>query len=102
MKPDTRHDLVERAHLRRPDDTSHTMSRYAPPADLTGVVQRYWVPVWSVPEGRESPQHVLQHPACLVVVAHDYARFYGVVSGLSTTTLRGDGWAVGEIGRAHV
>ncbi len=32
---------------------------------------------------------------CLVVVSNDYARFYGVVSGLSTTTLTGDGWAVG-------
>jgi AraC-like DNA-binding protein len=31
----------------------------------------------------------------LIVVAADYARFYGVVSGLSTTTLSGDGWAVG-------
>ena len=29
------------------------------------------------------------------MVAADYARFYGVVSGLSTTTLTGNGWAVG-------
>jgi AraC-like DNA-binding protein len=38
---------------------------------------------------------VLQYPVSLIVVAADYARFYGVVSGLSTTTLSGDGWAVG-------
>lgn len=96
MEPDTLGgDAVERAHLRRPGDTSHTMSRYPPPADLAGLVQRFWVPVWSVPPGEESPQQVLQHPCCLVVVAPDYARFVGVVRGLSTTTLRGDGWAVG-------
>jgi len=31
---------------------------------------------------------------CLIVISGDYARFYGVVSGLSTTTLAGQGWAV--------
>lgn len=41
------------------------------------------------------PQRVLQHPVSLVVVSGDHARFYGVVSGLSTTTLTGQGWAVG-------
>ena len=34
---------------------------------------------------------------CLVVISDDYARFYGVVSGLSTTTLAGQGWAVGAM-----
>ena len=94
MEPDSR-DLVERAHLRAPDDRSHTMHRYAPPADLAPLVQRFWVPVWSVPPGAESAQHVLQYPVALLVVTPDYARFYGVVTGLSTTTLAGDGWAVG-------
>jgi AraC-like DNA-binding protein len=32
---------------------------------------------------------------CLLVVSDEYARFYGVVSGQSGTTLSGDGWAVG-------
>lgn len=99
MKPDTDPseplDAVERAHLRRPGDRSHVMFRYAAERDLTSLVQRFWLPVWSVPAGDEAPQHVLQYPVCLVVVAHDYARFYGVVSGLSTTTLTGQGWAVG-------
>ena len=35
----------------------------------------------------------------LLVVTPDYARFYGVVSGLSTTTLVGEGWAVGVMSR---
>ena len=98
MKPDSppaRLDLVERAHLRDPRDASHVIHRYEPAPELRGLVQRYWVPVWSVPPGQEAPQSVLQYPIALVVVSDSYARFYGVVSGLSTTTLTGDGWAVG-------
>ncbi|SCX39579.1 transcriptional regulator, AraC family [Klenkia marina] len=94
MEPDST-DAVERAHLRPPGDRSHTMYRYGPPAGLEPLVQRFWVPVWSVPPGQESTQHVLQYPVALLVVAPDYARFYGVVTGLSATTLAGDGWAVG-------
>ena len=98
MKPDSipaRRDLVERAHLKDPRDASHVMHRYAPSRDLTSLLRRFWVPVWSMPSGQEAPQKVLQYPVCLVVVSDDYARFYGVVSGLSTTTLAGEGWAVG-------
>ena len=51
--------------------------------------------MWHLPEGESSEQAVLQYPVCLVVVAHDYARFYGVQSGLSRTTLVGTGWAAG-------
>lgn len=94
MKAD-RSDVVERAHLADPRDATWTMRRYAADASLDGLVSRYWIPVWSVPPGAESVQRVLQYPVALVVVAPDYARFYGVVPGLSTTTLRGDGWAVG-------
>ena len=90
-----RPDLVERAHLKDPRDASHQMHRYAPAPDLSSLLRRFWIPVWSVPSGQEAPQKVLQHPVCLVVVSDDYARFYGVVSGLSTTTLVGEGWAVG-------
>jgi AraC-like DNA-binding protein len=103
MKSDTdpavsgpaRMDRIERAHLRDPADASHTIHRYAPAAEFDGLVQRFWIPVWSVPPGREAPQQVLQYPVALVVVSAEYARFYGVVAGLSTTTLSGDGWAVG-------
>ncbi len=98
MKPDNSpagRDVVERAHLKDPRDASHVMHRYAPSQDLTKLVRRFWVPVWSVPPGQEAPQKVLQYPVCLVVVSGDYARFYGVVSGLSTTTLVGQGWAFG-------
>jgi AraC-like DNA-binding protein len=98
MEPDTAPrplDHVERAHLRAPDDASHVMYRYEAAPEFTGLLERFWIPVWSVPPGREAPQQVLQYPVTLLVVSGDYARFYGVVSGLSTTTLTSDGWAVG-------
>lgn len=88
-------DGIERAHLKEPGDASHEMFRYEAPAEFRGFLRRFWIPVWSIPEGRLAPQKVLQYPVCLLVVTGDYARFYGVTSGLSTTTLSGDGWAVG-------
>ncbi|NEK56439.1 helix-turn-helix transcriptional regulator [Geodermatophilus sabuli] len=90
-----RMDKVERAHLKDPADASHVMYRYEAGPEFAGLLERFWIPVWSVPPGREAPQRVLQYPVSLLVVAPDYARFYGVVSGLSTTTLTGEGWAVG-------
>jgi AraC-like DNA-binding protein len=96
MKPDSdRFDAIARAHLKDPRDASHRMHRYEAPEQFAGFVQWFWIPVWSVPPGREAPQKVLQYPNSLIVVAQDYARFYGVTAGLSTTTLTGDGWAVG-------
>jgi AraC-like DNA-binding protein len=102
MEPDTaptpvarRLDAIERAHLRDPRDATAVVHRYEVEGPLAALVQRFWIPVWSVPPGRESVQRVLQYPSCLLVVSPDYARFYGVVPGLSTTTLAGDGWAAG-------
>lgn len=96
MEPDGRRlDAIERAHLKAPDDRSHVIHRYAPDPELAGLVQRFWIPVWSVRPGEEAEQRVLQYPVCLIVVTAEYARFYGVVPGLSSTTLAGDGWAVG-------
>lgn len=58
-------------------------------------MRHFWIPVWTLPEGVTLTERVLQYPTCLIVVAQDYARFYGVVTGLSTVTLQGSGWAVG-------
>lgn len=103
MKPDTgppasataprpaRLDLIEGAHLKAAHDASHAMYRYPPPPEFKGLLRRFWIPVWSVPPGQEAPQY----PVCLLVITGEYGRFYGVVSGLSTTRLTGDGWAVG-------
>jgi AraC-like DNA-binding protein len=84
----------EPAHLREPGDV--TPIHRSPPSDLLAeLVRRYWIPVWSVPGGQVSEQKVLQYPCCVMVVSEDYARFYGVVRGLSSVSLSGDGWAVG-------
>ncbi|MGC4961022.1 helix-turn-helix domain-containing protein [Gordonia sp. DT218] len=93
----TRIDDVERAHLVDPDDTSFAIGRWAPSPDLTDLIRRFWVPTWSVPAGRSAPQRVLQYPVCLMVVTDDYARFYGVNTGLSETVLTGRGWAIGTM-----
>jgi AraC-like DNA-binding protein len=88
-------DRIERAHLKDPRDASHRMFRYGVAPEFEGLLQRFWIPVWSVPPGQEAPQKVLQYPVSLLVVTGEYARFYGVVPGLSTTVLSGEGWAVG-------
>lgn len=86
---------VERAHLVDPADRTFTIERYPVADELAPLARRFWIPVWDVPPGEESPQRVLQYPVCLIIVTDSYARFYGVVSGLSSTTLEGRGWGVG-------
>lgn len=88
-------DPTERAHLRDAVGFSPPVHRFAPPATLADVVRRFWVPVWSLGPGEVTEQRVLQYPVCLVVIASDYARLVGPVSGLSVKSLRGSGWAVG-------
>ena len=88
-------DDIERAHLVDPTDRTWSIDRASVSPDLGELARRVWIPVWDVPEGRDSVQRVLQYPVCLLVVSDGYARFHGVVSGLSHTMLTGRGWAVG-------
>lgn len=88
-------DPVDRAHLTGVSRPSPPIRRYAPSARLADLVDRYWIPVWSLSE--PSTQSTLQHPVCLVVVSNTYARFYGVARGRSSVTLEGDGSAVGTM-----
>lgn len=88
-------DPIDRAHLTGVSRPSPPIHRYQPSEDLRPLVQRYWVPVWSLTEPQR--QTTLQHPACLVVISDTYARFYGVTRGPSTVTLEGTGWAVGAM-----
>lgn len=88
-------DDIERAHLVDPTDRTWSIARASVSPALGELARRFWIPVWDVPEGRDSVQRVLQYPVCLIVVSDTYARFYGVVSGLSHTMLTGRGWAVG-------
>ena len=88
-------DPIDRAHLTGVSRPSPPIHRYAPSGHLVDLVERYWVPVWSLDE--PSTQSTLQHPVCLVVVSNTYDRFYGVTRGRSSVTLEGDGWAVGTM-----
>ncbi len=88
-------DPVDRAHLTGVTRPSPPIHRYAASDHLSDLVERYWIPVWSLSE--PSTQSTLQHPVCLIVVSNTYARLYGVARGLSSVTLEGDGWAVGTM-----
>lgn len=88
-------DPIDRAHLTGATRPSPPIHRYAASERLADLVERYWIPVWSLPE--PSTQSTLQHPVCLIVVSNTYARFYGVARGRSSVTLEGDGWAVGTM-----
>lgn len=99
MKPDSAEvrplQVDDPAHLRVPSDRTSVIHRYAPPAGLEDLVRRFWIPVWSVPPGEQSVQAVLQYPVALIVITPAYARFVGVSTGLSTTTLVGESFGVG-------
>lgn len=95
--PDGPLDLTEAAHLRDARGFSPSLRRYAPPAALGDVVRRFWVPVWSLPDGEVSVQRVLQYPVCQVVVGPDGGQLVGPHSGLSTQELAGRGWVVGAM-----
>lgn len=86
---------VAKAHLRVQGRPTPPVFRHEPAADVTDRVRHIWVPVWDIPAGQEWEQHVLNYPCCQVVVGSDYARFYGVVRGLSRVILADRGWVVG-------
>ena len=88
-------DPIDRAHLTGVTRPSPPIHRYAASPHLVDLVERYWIPVWSLTE--PSTQSTLQHPVCLIVVSNTYARFYGVTHGRSSVTLEDDGWAVGTM-----
>ena len=96
--PDHRRiDPTERAHLRDAAGYSPPIHRFAPTPAMVDVVRRYWMPVWSLPEGATTAQRVLQYPVCLIVIEHSYALFVGPSTGLSTRELSGSGWALGTM-----
>ena len=90
-------DPVERAHLRDSAGFAPPIDRFAASPEVADLVRRFWVPVWSLPEGETSVQRVLQHPVCQLVVAPDYARLVGPRAGMSTRELAGSGWAFGAM-----
>jgi AraC-like DNA-binding protein len=88
---------AERAHLLDRAGFTPPIHRYAPDPALADVVRRYWMPVWSLPDGVVSVQRVLQYPVCQLVIADDCAELVGPQSGLSTQDISGTGWALGTM-----
>lgn len=88
-------DAIDRAHLRDRAGFTPPVHRFDVSADLTDLVRRHWIPLWSLPPGQSTTQRVLRYPVCLITVAPDGARFLGPATGLSTKTLTGAGWTVG-------
>ena len=86
---------IDRARLTEHARLAPPVHRYPPHEHLRDLVRHYWVPVWDLPEDTPVVEQVLQYPTCLIVIARDYARFYGVARGLSTVALSGRGWGVG-------
>lgn len=91
-------DPTERAHLHDEHGYSPPIHRFAPAPDLAEVVRRFWMPVWSLPDGQVTAQRVLQYPVCLIVIERaEYALLVGPSAGLSVRELSGEGWALGTM-----
>lgn len=90
-------DSIARAHLKDARGFSPPITRFGTRPDLIGLIDRFWVPVWSLPQGQNSVQRVLQYPVCQLVVAPDYAHLVGPRRGMSTKELTGEGWAFGAM-----
>lgn len=88
---------AERAHLLDAAGFTPPIHRYPPDPALADLVRRYWLPVWSLPEGVTTVQRVLQYPVCLLVISPESAVLVGPSSGLSTQELTGSGWALGAM-----
>lgn len=98
VPPDSRSvDPIDRAHLTGMTAPTPPIYRYDASPAVDTIARRYWIPVWRFPDGGVRTQKVLQYPVCLIVVSSDYARFYGVRTGLSTVELSGHGWAFGTM-----
>lgn len=90
-------DLAERAHLLDSAGFTPPIHRFVPDPAMADLVRRYWVPVWSLPDGVVSTQRVLQYPVCQIVIADDCAQLVGPQSGLSTQEIAGSGWVIGTM-----
>jgi AraC-like DNA-binding protein len=84
-----------RAHLTGRHAPTPPIHRYPPSPNLAGLIRSFWIPEWDLPDGVTQVQRVLQYPVCLIVVSNEYARLYGVSTGLSQVELAGTGWAAG-------
>lgn len=72
-----------------------SLDRYPAAADMSGLVERYWVVSWEVPPGRESSITLLPHPCVNVVLDRGRLTVHGVGRERFTYTYRGVGGVFG-------
>lgn len=72
-----------------------SLDRYPAAADLSGLVERYWIVSWEVPPGRESSITLLPHPCVNVVLDQGRLTVHGVGRDRFTYSYRGVGGVFG-------
>lgn len=78
------------------DGPSHySLDRFPPSADLSGLVERYWVVSWELPPGREASITLLPHPCVNVVLDRGRLTVHGVGRDRFTYSFRGVGGVFG-------
>jgi AraC-like DNA-binding protein len=61
------------------------------------LVRWFWIPEWQIPPGRSSRQHLINIPACNLVVEPNVVGLAGPTTRASYRDLTGTGWAVGAL-----
>jgi AraC-like DNA-binding protein len=74
---------------------SFRLSRHAPSAHLTAVVDWYWIVSWNLPRGVTHTQNILAHPCVNAVLERGQSGIFGPERGLSSKRLEGTGRAFG-------
>lgn len=97
--PDDTRGIIDPAGMLRHVD----FARSPAGAGLDGLVEWFWSVAWDLPAGLMHDQQVLNHPAGNIsigtidddgVLDPPQGRIYGVLTGLSSRQLSGNGWTV--------
>ncbi|WP_348786686.1 helix-turn-helix domain-containing protein [Leifsonia sp. NPDC080035] len=72
-----------------------TVERRFPGEAAAAFARHYWLPRWRLTAGTDIRQAVLEYPTANLVVEPDAVLLHRASRGLSTRTLRGEGWAFG-------
>jgi len=78
------------------------IERVFPGEAASAFVRHYWLPRWTLPEGRELRPQVLEYPTANLVIEPGSALLHRANRGVSGRTLRGTGWAFGMLLRPGV
>jgi AraC-like DNA-binding protein len=60
-------------------------------------IEWFWIPVWDLPAGAQSPQRTLAYPASNLVVEAGALTLWGPTTRVARRDLTGRGWAVGAL-----